>query len=63
MTVGMNVELQAGDIIRCTFPQVSGDDEIDDSQSGLYIIKELSHHMTSTRSYTALKIIRDTSGG
>ena len=62
MTVGINVQLHAGDIIKCTFPQVDREDEVDHEQGGLYIIKELSHFMSGNKSYSALKVIRDTSG-
>tara|TARA_X000000368_G_scaffold131712_1_gene103429 strand:- start:2382 stop:3689 length:1308 start_codon:yes stop_codon:yes gene_type:complete len=62
MTVGLNVYLEAGDIIKCTFPQVSADNDIDHSQSGLYIIKEISHFISGNKSYSALKVIRDTFG-
>lgn len=62
MTVPLNTELQAGDIIKCLFPQVTTEDEVDDKQSGLYIIKEISHFISANRSLSALKVIRDTSG-
>ena len=62
LTVGINVALEAGDIIKCIFPQVSGEDDVDHEQSGLYIIKEISHFMSGNRSFTSMKVIRDTSG-
>ena len=62
LTVPLNVELQAGDIIKCLFPQVTTEDEVDDKQSGLYIIKEVSHFVSANKSLSALKVIRDTSG-
>ena len=62
LTVPLNVELQAGDIIKCLFPQVTTDDQVDDKQSGLYIIKEVSHFVSANKSLSALKVIRDTSG-
>ena len=62
MTVGMNTELCAGDIISCVFPKVSTENEVDPAQSGLYIIKEISHFSSGNRSYSALKVIRDSSG-
>tara|TARA_B100000427_G_scaffold270169_1_gene236706 strand:- start:294 stop:1577 length:1284 start_codon:yes stop_codon:yes gene_type:complete len=63
MTVPVNVELQAGDVIKCYFPRVSaGDEPADYSQSGLYIIKELTHFFDPKQSYTAMRIVRDTSG-
>ena len=63
LTVPVNVELCAGDVINCNFPKSkTGKGEQDTEQSGLYIIKELTHYFTPNKSYTALKIIRDTSG-
>ena len=62
LTVGLNTELCAGDIISCIFPKVSTENEVDPAQSGLYIIKEISHFSQGNRSYSALKVIRDTSG-
>lgn len=59
-----NTNLRAGDVIECLFPKISRAParEYDDDQSGLYMIKELCHHFDATRSYTSLKLIRDTFG-
>jgi hypothetical protein len=59
-----NTNLRAGDIIECLFPRISRGSarEYDEDQSGLYMIKELCHHFDATRSYTSLKLIRDTFG-
>ena len=62
LQVAVNIKLMAGDKIECLFPQVSKDDDVDDRQSGLYIIKEISHFFSGNRSYTAMKVLRDTSG-
>ena len=64
MTVPLNTNLKAGDIIECDFPKVSADEkpEYDDEQSGLYMIKELCHYFDSTGSYTSLTLLRDTFG-
>jgi hypothetical protein len=62
LQVPVNTALCAGDIIKCDFPQVSTEDEMDDAQSGLYIIKEISHFFVANRSYSAMRLIRDTSG-
>ena len=62
LTVPVNIGLFAGDKIECLFPQVSGEDDIDSHGSGLYIIKEISHFFEPNRSYTAMKVLRDTSG-
>lgn len=59
-----NTTLRAGDLIECLFPKISRASarEYDEDQSGLYMIKELCHHFDATRSYTSLKLIRDTFG-
>ena len=62
MQVPLNTNLRAGDTIKCIFPKVTSDTaDIDDEQSGLYLIKELRHHF-SDRSETSMKLIRDTFG-
>jgi hypothetical protein len=64
MIIPSNTNLNAGDIITCNFPRISsnGKSEIDQDQSGLYMIKELCHHFDTEGSYTSLKLIRDTYG-
>jgi len=64
MTVPLNTNLTAGDIIKCLFPKTttSSKKEYDQDQSGLYMIKELCHHFDSEGSYTSMKLIRDTFG-
>ena len=62
--VPSNTNLRAGDIIECRFPKIAQSDakEYDTETSGLYMIKELCHHFDATRSYTSMKLIRDTFG-
>lgn len=63
MTVPLNTNLKAGDVIRCNFIKISSNsDDFDREQSGLYMIKELCHHFDSTQSLTSMKLIRDTYG-
>lgn len=64
MTVPLNTNLRAGDIITCEFPLISQDNKqvFDEQQSGLYMIKELCHHFDTEASYTSMKLIRDTFG-
>ena len=64
MTVPLNTNLIAGDIINCEFPRIDmekrkGPDEI---QSGLYMIKKLTHYFDAKGSYTKLQLCRDTNG-
>ena len=62
ITIPMNTNLSAGDLIKCSFPQISSKKrkEPDRETSGLYMIKELAHYFDSRGSYTKLKVIRDT---
>lgn len=64
MVVPLNSNLKAGDIITCNFPKISRGDrgELDEEQSGLYMIKELCHHYDTDSSYTSMKLVRDTFG-
>ena len=61
-TCAANVALVAGDVIECKFPLTDSEDELDDKQSGLYIIKEITHFWSPNRSYSAMRVIRDKSG-
>ena len=64
LTVPLNTNLNAGDIIRCIFPSIdrSKKKSPDDQSSGLYMIRELAHYFDNKGSYTKLKIVRDSSG-
>lgn len=64
MTVPLNVNLRVGQIIYAQFQKVeaSKDGNIDEEQSGNYLIKELRHHFNSGQLVTSLKLIRDNYG-
>ena len=63
MQVPLNTNLRAGDTIKCMFPKITSEDEdVDDEQSGLYLIKEIRHHFGTSSSETSMKLIRDTFG-
>jgi hypothetical protein len=64
MTIPLNSNLNAGDLIECEFPRSSPseENEYDPATSGLYMIKELCHHYDKLNSYTKLKLIRDSFG-
>lgn len=66
MVVPCNTNLRAGDVINCEFPINSRDEnlklEIDTRISGKYLIRELCHHFESKRSFTSMKLIRDSYG-
>ena len=46
-----------------SFPKFLEDSsEIDSETSGKYMIKELCHHFEAKRSFTSLRLVRDTYG-
>jgi hypothetical protein len=66
ITVPCNLKLKAGDVITCEFKKRSSSNlssgSIGQLQSGRYIITHLCHNFTSKRSFSSLRIVRDTSG-
>jgi hypothetical protein len=64
IVVPCNVQLKVGDVIYAEFPRIERSDNkrVDDEQSGLYLIKELRHHMEPGTVVTSLKLIRDSYG-
>ena len=64
MTIPLNTNLKAGDIINCDFPRIDVEKrkEPDEIQSGLYMIKKLTHFFNSKGSYSKLQLVRDTNG-
>ncbi len=64
VTVPCNTDLRAGDIITCRFPKISRQDSerFDEDTSGKYLIKELCHHFDPDRSFTSMKLVRDSFG-
>jgi hypothetical protein len=64
MVVPCNVQLKVGDIIYAEFPRIErgNNKRVDNEQSGLYLIKELRHHMEPGTVVTSLRLIRDSYG-
>ena len=62
LTVPLNVNLCAGDVIKCKFQKVSEMKDFDREQTGLYMIKEICHSFDPERSVTSMKLVRDTFG-
>ena len=62
MTIPSNTNLQAGNLIECSFVRTSDTDTIDEEQSGLYMIAAVCHHFDPLGSFTQLNIIKDTFG-
>ena len=66
ITVPCNPNLKAGDIIQCEFEKVTvsnkNEGAVDEQQSGKYIVLHLCHYFTPKRSFTSLRLTRDTYG-
>ena len=64
LTIPLNTNLKAGDILDCQFPRIDMEKtkDTDDKQSGLYMIKKLTHFFDASGSYTKLQVVRDTDG-
>jgi hypothetical protein len=61
--VPVNTNLCAGDAVHLEFPKVSSESpDIDRRQSGLYIIKEITHKFFPNKSYTAMRLVKDNPG-
>lgn len=63
--VPSNINLMAGDIIRCEFEKLTDKKEVspfDINQSGNYLILDLCHHFDTKRSFTSLSLVRDSFG-
>jgi hypothetical protein len=56
--------LHAGDIIQCDLPELSSKDTPVRSpkDSGIYMILELCHYISPTKTYTGLSLVRDSFG-
>jgi len=64
MVVPLNVNLKAGGIVYAQFQKIdaSKSGDVDEEQSGNYLIKELRHHFEGGQMVTSLKLIRDSYG-
>lgn len=61
--VPVNTNLCAGDPVNLEFPKVSVETpEIDRKTSGLYIIREITHKFLPTKSYTSMRVVKDSPG-
>jgi hypothetical protein len=60
-----NINLKAGDIIKCEFPDLNSNKEkgeVDSQRSGIYLIKELCHRFDGTNMVTSIGLVRDSYG-
>ena len=64
ITIPLNTNLTAGNILRCIFPRIDREDRKspDVQASGLYMIRDMAHYFDRDGSYTKLTMLRDSSG-
>ena len=64
ITIPLNINLKAGNLIYCQFPkmQAGQSKEIDPEISGNYLISQVCHHFAGGQCYSYLKLIRDSYG-
>ena len=63
-TIPLNTNLSAGSLLIANLAKITTDKNKvkDEEQSGLYMIKELTHYYDTNGSFTKLRLIRDTMG-
>jgi len=64
MSVPMNINLKAGNIVYAQFQKIDASQsaEVDSEQSGNYLIKEVRHHFEGGQMVSSLKLVRDSYG-
>ena len=66
VTIKGDFSIKAGDMIRCDFPQVRGDNsadkDINTKTSGDYLVAHVCHRVTPSETFTSLGLIRDSYG-
>ena len=64
ITVPLNLNLKAGDLINAIFPAIEASDlkKPDENQSGRYLIQQIRHHFQKNQNFSYLRLIRDSYG-
>jgi len=64
MTIAGDFSINAGDVIHCDFPEVSSKDlkVYSDKKSGIYMVSDVAHRITTEGCFTSLNLVRDSIG-
>jgi len=64
ITIAADFSIKAGDIIKCDFPEVSGDrnKEKNKQTGGIYMVASVCHRVTPRETFTRLALVRDSFG-
>ena len=64
VTIAADYSIKAGDIVKCKFPEVTGDrkDNSNPQTDGIYMVASVCHRVTPRDSFTKLALVRDSFG-
>ena len=64
VTIAADFSIKAGDVVNCTFPEVSGTVTTDQNPQtgGIYMVASVCHRVTPRDSFTRLALVRDSFG-
>ena len=65
ITIPGDFTIKAGDLVECSFPELSGDEskDINSETKGIYMVASVCHRITPSSSTTSLSLVRDSFGG
>ena len=65
ITIPGDFTIKAGDLVECSFPELSGDEskDINSETKGIYMVASVCHRITPNSSTTSLSLVRDSFGG
>ena len=65
ITIPGDFTIKAGDVIECSFPELSGSESeaINSETEGKYMVASVCHRITPDSSTTSLSLVRDSFGG
>ena len=65
ITIPGDFTIKAGDVIECSFPELSGSESeaVNPETKGKYMVASVCHRITPDSSTTSLSLVRDSFGG
>ena len=65
ITIPGDFTIKAGDLVECSFPELSGDEskEVNSETKGIYMVASVCHRITPDSSTSSLSLVRDSFGG
>ena len=65
ITIPGDFTIKAGDVIECSFPELSGSESeaVNSETKGKYMVASVCHRITPNSSTTSLSLVRDSFGG